>query len=91
MQQENAKLRLALRVEGEFWNAYVATADTMEGAFLLGSIRMGAVSADLMLKEAFMSLMQIAMASAIKGATGGKVGHWNDPIAAPQHERAGRA
>lgn len=27
------KLRLALRREGDFWNAYVAIENTMEGAF----------------------------------------------------------
>ncbi len=36
-------VRLALRQEGAFWNAYLAQADTMVGAKLIGSIVLGAV------------------------------------------------
>jgi hypothetical protein len=32
-------IRLAIRKEGDFVNAYLAAADTMDGATLLGSIR----------------------------------------------------
>ena len=39
-------LRLALRVEGHWWNAYAAPMNTMEGAVLLGSIGMGAVTGE---------------------------------------------
>ena len=91
MQEQNAHLRLALRHEGEFWNAYVAPIGTMEGAFLLGSIRMAAVGEDRMMKDAFMSLMQISMAAAIESVIGMKVKKWSEPAAAPEHERAGRA
>jgi hypothetical protein len=33
--------RLAFREEGEYWNAYFAAEHTMDGALLLGSIRLG--------------------------------------------------
>ena len=34
--------RLALRAEGEWWNAYYAMPDTMDRAIHLGSIRLSA-------------------------------------------------
>ena len=83
------KLRLALRREGDFWNAYVAIENTMEGAILIGSIGMGIASVPKF-KRAFMSLMQDAMAHHVKGITG-RIEGWNDPVAAPEHEKAGRA
>lgn len=83
------KLRLALRREGDFWNAYVALENTMEDAILIGSIAMGVATVPRF-KRAFMALMKDAMAHHIKGIAG-KVDHWNDPVTAPEHEKAGRA
>lgn len=48
--------RMALRVEGDLWNAYYALPGTMEGAIFLGSVRIGAVR-DARRKNAFMALM----------------------------------
>ena len=83
--------RLAMRVEGEFWNAYYALPNTMEGALLLGSIRMAFVE-DFSAKQIFMALMRDAVSAIIKAQTGIDAA-WPDPdgIPAPQHERAGRA
>lgn len=83
------KLRLALRREGNFWNAYVALEHTMEDAVLIGSLAMGPASVPK-LKRTFMRLMQDAMAHFIR-QTVGEVEHWNEPVAAPEHEKAGRA
>jgi hypothetical protein len=38
--QEEPCGRLAFRVDGDFWNAYYADDDTMDDAFLLGSLHM---------------------------------------------------
>jgi hypothetical protein len=40
LHMSKANGRLALRVEGEFWNAYYAMPGTMRDAIFLGSIRM---------------------------------------------------
>ena len=85
-----AAVRLALRHEGDFWNAYAALPDTMDGAVLLGSIVIGAVSGDegQARKRAFMDLMVKTMAIGIEAATG-HIPAWGMPEAAPEHERAG--
>lgn len=88
---EAMKMRLALRVEGHFWNAYIADPVTMMNAALLGSIRMNVIENDPALKTAFMAVMQIAMAKVIEEVIGGPVEGWEEPVAAPQHEKAGRA
>ena len=82
-------MRLALRVEGDFWVGYCALVGTMDGAFEIGRIHMRIV-ADAARKQAFMALLQDGMAALIHDVLGGKVGHW-DIAAAPEHERAGRA
>ncbi|RMA42223.1 hypothetical protein D9R08_12015 [Rhodophyticola porphyridii] len=82
--------RLAMRVEGDFWVAYYALPDTMEGALFLGSIRMAFVQ-DIAAKETFMALMRDAVSDIVKGHTG-IAPEWPDPhgTPAPEHERAGR-
>lgn len=82
-------VRLALRVEGDWWVAYLAQADTMDGAKRMGSILMGIVE-DKKRKQAFMDLMRDAMDDAIKELTDGAVTHWTERPA-PQAERSGRA
>ena len=87
-------LRLALRVEGHWWNAYAAPMNTMEGAVPLGSIGMGAVTGEgggRRRKQAFMDLMKDVLDEFIKDFTGSAPERWNDPEAAPERERAGRA
>lgn len=82
--------RLAMREEGEFWNAYYAMPDTMNDAILLGSIRMAFVR-DWQVKELFMSLMRDAVSAIIKDRTG-QTPAWPDGVQpAPEHERAGKA
>ena len=82
-------IRLALRHEGNFWNAYVALPDTMEGAFLIGSIAMWAVARSPKFKRAFMDVMQGVMTDHLK-ALGATVNGYEER-SAPEHERAGHA
>lgn len=77
--------RLALRAEGENWNAYYAMPDTMEGALYLGSIRLSLVE-DRARKQAFMDLMRSSVGSILEGIVGMKP-EWKDPVSAPEHER----
>jgi len=84
------KIRLALREEGNFWNAYLALADTMEGAKLIGTIKIGAVAQDPKIKKDFMKLMQRVLANAIKDTTGMKPTDW-ETGPAPERERSGHS
>lgn len=81
--------RLALRVEGDNWNAYYALPDTMQDPIFLGSIRMGAVTRDPARKQAFMDLMRDVVSDLIEDATGIRP-TWGGPQTAPEHERAGQ-
>jgi hypothetical protein len=78
--------RLAMRHEGDKWNAYVAKPDTMDGAIWIGSIAMRFVEHDKLRKDAFLAIMRNALADLAEEMTGGKIG-WNDPVTAPEHER----
>lgn len=82
--------RLALRVEGEYWEAYFATTETMEGAIHLGSIRIALVEQNYDLKEAFMEAMKQAVAFLLEEATGAKPS-WLTPRRAPERDRSGSA
>lgn len=83
-------VRLAMRVEGDWWVAYIAKADTMDGAKRLGSILLGIVEQSPACKDAFMALMKVAMGEAIKTVFN-QTPTWGEPQAAPEAERAGRA
>ena len=83
-------IRLAMRVEGDWWVAYMAQKDSMDGATRLGSILMGIVEHNQERKQAFMALMQSAMTDGIKDVFG-QTPDWNAPQSAPESERAGRA
>lgn len=85
-----ASVRLAMRAEGAFWNAYLADHDTMAGAVLLGSIRMAAVQ-DKDRRFRFMALMQESFSAAFRDVGGGKMSWPDPPQAAPEHERSGSA
>jgi hypothetical protein len=78
-------IRLALRVDGDKWNAYVARSDTMEGAIWVGSIAMAFVINNEERKEAFIALMRSAMSDAIEDITGSKPEMLTED--APEHER----
>jgi hypothetical protein len=72
--------RLALRVEGENWNAYYAMPDTMEGAIPLGSIRLAAVRDNSKRKQMFMDLMQGIIAEFLEEHFG-RVASWTTETA----------
>lgn len=84
------KIRLALREEGSFWNAYLAMSDTMDGAKLIGSIMIGAARKNPEIKAAFQALMQQVLADAIEDVTGEAPDKW-DVQRGPESERAGNA
>ena len=90
MTPANEAGRLAMRVEGNYWNAYFALPGTMDDALFLGGIAMAAVTGHPERKAAFMGLMQDAVADILEQASGTRP-TWNEPQAAPEHERAGRA
>lgn len=79
--------RLAMREEGENWNAYYAMPDTMEGAIYLGSIRLGLVARKDR-KRAFMSLMRECVSDIIEQKAGVRP-KWPDKGGqpAPESER----
>lgn len=80
--------RLAMREEGPNWVAYYTVPDSMEGALLLGSIRMGAVTDRPERKQQFMDLMREVVSDLIEEQTGVRP-KWGGPHAAPEHERSG--
>lgn len=80
------KFRLALRAEGEFWNAYLADMHTMKGAVLLGSLRMSVAANNKQLKSQFMSLMQRVISHAAHEVMGEEIKEWEKPRAAPESE-----
>jgi hypothetical protein len=81
--------RLAFRCEGRMWNAYIAPPNSMEGAELIGSILLAAAE-NPAIRDGFLRLMQSAVTLAIKQTTGAE-SSWDDPVTAPEHERAGHA
>lgn len=84
--------RLAMRHEGAMWNAYYAMPGTMEGALALGSIAMTFVTGkNRALKQAFMAMMQDAVADLIEEKTGQRPTWPEGATAAPESERAGHA
>jgi hypothetical protein len=70
--------RLALRVEGDMWCAYFAQDGTMNGAILVGSIKIGAVEASEVRKQDFISLMQGCISDAIQHGVGSRP-TWDAP------------
>jgi hypothetical protein len=83
--------RLALRVEGDNWNAYyVLHTDSMKDAIYLGSISMTAVSFNEKRKDEFMALMREVVGDMIEDITGVRP-EWGGPKPAPEHERSRNA
>lgn len=82
--------RLAMRAEGQWWNAYYALPDTMNGALHLGSIRLTAVQANENLKLRFMATMRELVDDVIADKAGMRPS-WGGPETAPAHERAGHS
>lgn len=81
-------IRLALREEGPFWNAYLAPANTMDGAELIGSIAIGAVKKNPEVRDGFLKMVQLVLADAVKDVTGEPPIAW-DIHPAPEAERSG--
>ena len=81
--------RLALRHEGDYWNAYYALPSTMDDALLLGSIRMALAATLPERKQAFMDLMQECVADIIEQAIGQRPVWPTPPRRAPEAERSG--
>ena len=79
-------VRLAFRIEGEYWNCYMAQPQTMEGAHLLGSILAAIVENNAGHKHAFKKLMESVLSDAVKRATGRRPTRM-DTNPAPEHER----
>jgi hypothetical protein len=70
--------RLALREEGDFWNAYYAMPGTMAGAILLGSIQIGLIRNSPRRRGLFMALMRDAISDFLKDATGSRPVSWDE-------------
>ena len=84
------QIRLALREEGSFWNAYLALSDTMENAKLIGSILISPVRNNQEIKDAFMAVMKQVLTDAIEDVTGEKPDEWVTQ-SAPESERSGHS
>jgi hypothetical protein len=78
--------RLALRAEGNVWNAYFATTDTMADAVLIGSIALAAIADKPERADAFIDMMGNVVADIIENKVGTRP-IWGNPQAAPEHER----
>ena len=78
-----------MRAEGENWNAYFTSTETMEGAIYLGSIRM-MLATHPQIRDAFLDIMRQAMTIVLKDISGQDV-VWEGEIPAPEHERSGSA
>lgn len=83
--------RLAMRHEGNFWNAYYAMPDTMDGAILLGSIAMRFVENNQERKTAFILFMREALSDIIEDELGQRPTFPEGPQSAPEHEKAGHS
>lgn len=83
---KNLPIRLAMRREGNQWNAYVAKSDTMEGAVWVGSIAICFVEHNAKRKDAFLAIMTEALSDVIEETFGHKP-MWNEIVDAPEDER----
>jgi hypothetical protein len=81
--------RLALRQEGEWWNAYWApNQHNMTGSVLMGTIRLNLVKGAT--KEHFIALMCEAFSKVTEDIVG-QTPEWTTPHPAPENERSGNA
>lgn len=83
-----APFRMAMRHEGEFWNAYFAKEGTMDGALLMGSIRMTLV-ADQASRKEWQACMTQMFSRLVESKFGAVPTMLLEP--APEHERSGHA
>lgn len=86
-------IRLMLRVEGEWWRAYLGAGvgfpEHKDGPILLGSIRIGLAQCPS-IKNAFIALMADALKIHVRQVTGAKTVDV-ETRDAPPNERAGSA
>jgi hypothetical protein len=82
--------RLALREEGDTWNAYYAMPGTLQGAVFLGSIKMSLIRERPRRKAQFMALMREAVGDILQDQTGVRPS-WREQQPAPEDERSGNA
>ena len=75
--------RIAYRHEGDWWVAYYALPNTMEGALELARIKMAFVATDRQRKDAFMKLIQDGIATIVPEFS------VVEQRAAPESERSG--
>ena len=66
-------VRLALRQEGADWVAYLAMSDTMEGAVVVGTIKMAFIADRPDRMKTFTTLMQACVAGIVESVTGCQV------------------
>jgi hypothetical protein len=78
--------RLALRSEGENWNAYYAVPGTMEGAIFLGSVRLGLVPDELR-RRRFINCMREFVGDLFEREFGVRPTWPDGPQPAPESER----
>ena len=83
--------RLALRHEGEMWNAYYAEPGTMKDAILLGSVSIGLVAGKPERMREFQLFMRDVVGDIIEETTGIRPVWPDEPVPAPEHERGGHA
>jgi hypothetical protein len=89
-QRATAPVRLAMRVEGAMWNAYLAPIDSMKDAQLLGCISMRIVEDYPGARQDFMHMMTRIASTLIKAAYAITPDRM-DARPAPEHERGGSA
>lgn len=82
-------IRLAIRSEGNMVNAYIADANTMDDAQLIGAISRRVCGLDPAVFDAWKALMTRVLNDAIKDVFGREAEMIERP--APEHERAGHA
>jgi hypothetical protein len=82
---------LAMRVEGENWDAYYAMPNAMEGAIRLGSIRMAAIVDNPVRKQAFMDTRRDFVSDILEEVVEVRPAWPDPPYPAPEHERAGNS
>ena len=81
--------RLAIRKEGEFWNAYWSPSPhNLDNAILIGCIRLNCMTDQIRID--FMELMKNSFAVHIENITG-ETPTWSEPRTAPENERGGNA
>ena len=90
MKKDEPPVRLALRQEGDWWVAYLASTGTMKGSLEIGRVLMGIVASNEDNRRAFMDLMSKALSDAIEHEFGVRPERIEERPA-PEHEKYGNA